>query len=257
MSKAFVKETDDEADLPDQLPAVPAGFKNYMTPGGHRRMQDELRQLLRVERPKVVETVAWAAGNGDRSENGDYIYGRRRLREIDRRIRFLTKRLESAEVVDPGQQKRLDQVFFGATVTYATEDGTENTITIVGIDEADFARGQVSWVSPIARALLKAQEGDTVELCAPAGVEQLECSKSATPPPMARHAEAPDPRALWRASPRAPRIGPLRHDQAARRLRQSARFRSRASGRPNPSSRHATANEQWPLRRPRLDGARC
>jgi transcription elongation factor GreB len=174
MSKAFVKETDDEADLPDQLPAVPAGFKNYMTPGGHRRMQDELRQLLRVERPKVVETVAWAAGNGDRSENGDYIYGKRRLREIDRRIRFLTKRLESAEVVDPGQQKRLDQVFFGATVTYATEDGTENTITIVGIDEADFARGQVSWVSPIARALLKAQEGDTVELRAPAGVEQLE-----------------------------------------------------------------------------------
>jgi len=174
MSKAFVKESDDEADLPDESPAVPTGFKNYMTPRGHRHMQDELRQLLRVERPKVVETVAWAAGNGDRSENGDYIYGNRRLREIDRRIRFLAKRLESAEVVDPKQQKRRDQVFFGATVTYATEDGTENTITIVGIDEADFARGQVSWVSPIARALLKAREGDTVELRAPAGVEPIE-----------------------------------------------------------------------------------
>ena len=174
MSKAFVKESDDEVDLPDEQPAVPAGFKNYMTPCGHRQMQDELRQLLRVERPKVVETVAWAAGNGDRSENGDYIYGKRRLREIDRRMRFLTKRLESAEVVDPSRQKRRDQVFFGATVTYATKDGTENTITIVGIDEADFARGQVSWVSPIARALMKAREGDTVELRAPAGVEQIE-----------------------------------------------------------------------------------
>ncbi len=174
MSKAFVKESDDEADLPDETPTLPVGFKNYMTPRGHRHMRDELRQLLRVERPKVVETVAWAAGNGDRSENGDYIYGKRRLREIDRRIRFLTKRLESAEIVDPSRQKRRDQVFFGATVTYATEDGTEKTITIVGIDEADFARGQVSWVSPIARALLKAHEGDTVELRAPAGIEQIE-----------------------------------------------------------------------------------
>jgi transcription elongation factor GreB len=174
MSKAFVKESDDEADLPDELPTIPSNFKNYMTPSGHRDMQDELRQLLRVERPKVVETVAWAAGNGDRSENGDYIYGKRRLREIDRRIRFLTKRLESAEVVDPRQQKKLDQVFFGATVTYATEDGTEKTITIVGIDEADLVRGQVSWVSPIARAMMKASEGDVVELRAPAGVEQLE-----------------------------------------------------------------------------------
>ena len=174
MSKAFVKESHDEADLPDPPPPVPAGFKNYMTPRSHRHMQDELRQLLRAERPKVVETVAWAAGNGDRSENGDYIYGKRRLREIDHRIRFLTKRLESAEVVDPRRQKRLDQVFFGATVTYATEGGAETTITIVGIDEADFARGQVSWVSPIARALTKAHEGDTVELRAPAGVEQIE-----------------------------------------------------------------------------------
>src|SRR6516165_5964990 len=174
MSKAFVKETDDEGDLPDEPPAMPPGIKNYMTPEGHRRMQNELRQLLRMERPKVVETVAWAAGNGDRSENGDYIYGKRRLREIDRRVRFLTKRLESAEVVDPRQQKRRDQVFFGATVTYASASGTETTITIVGIDEADLSRGQVSWISPIARALLKAREGDTVEFRAPAGVEQIE-----------------------------------------------------------------------------------
>ena len=175
MSKAFVKETDDDSELPDdEPPAFPIGFKNYMTPEGHQLMQDELHQLLRVERPKVVETVAWAAGNGDRSENGDYIYGKRRLREIDRRIRFLTKRLENAEVVDPQQQRRHDQVFFGATVTYANEDGVETTVTIVGVDEADFARGQVSWISPIARALMKAREGDVVELRAPAGIEQLE-----------------------------------------------------------------------------------
>src|SRR5436189_755323 len=122
------------------------GFTNYMTPAGHRRLHEELARLWKVERPALVTTVAWAASNGDRSENGDYIYGKRRLREIDRRIRFLTKRLESAEVVDPRQQKRRDQVFFGATVTYATADATETTITIVGIDEADFARGQVSWI---------------------------------------------------------------------------------------------------------------
>ena len=176
MSKAFVKEAEGEADLPDDPNpiAVPAGFKNYMTPRGHRQMQDELHDLLRVERPKIIETVAWAAGNGDRSENGDYIYGKLQLREIDRRIRFLTKRLESAEIVDPQQQKRRDQVFFGATVTYASEEGTETTVTIVGVDEADFARGQVSWISPVARALLKAREGDIVELRAPSGIEQLE-----------------------------------------------------------------------------------
>ena len=174
MSKAFVKETDDGPELPDEPPAIPAGVKNYMTPRGHRQMQDELRQLLRVERPKVVETVAWAAGNGDRSENGDYIYGKRRLREIDRRIRFLSKRLGGVQVVDPKQQRNLDQVFFGASVTYADGRGTEKTITIVGIDEADLARSQVSWVSPIARALMKAREGDIVEFRAPAGVEQIE-----------------------------------------------------------------------------------
>ena len=164
MSKAFVKEPDSDADLLYEPPAIPAGIKNYMTPQGHRQMQDQLHQLLHVERPKVVETVAWAAGNGDRSENGDYIYGKRRLREIDRRIRFLSARLESAEVVDPKQQKKLDQVFFGASVTYANERGNVKTITIVGIDEADLSRGQVSWVSPVARALMKGRQGDLVEV---------------------------------------------------------------------------------------------
>ncbi len=148
--------------------------KNYMTPRGFRMLQDELRQLARVERPKVVEVVAWAAGNGDRSENGDYLYGKKRLREIDRRIRFLSQRLETAQVVDPVQQQRLDQVFFGATVTYASDDGAERTVTIVGVDEADLVRDQVSWVSPIARALLKARAGDTVELRTPSGIQLLE-----------------------------------------------------------------------------------
>jgi transcription elongation factor GreB len=176
MSKAFVKEADGDAAAPpdDDVPALPAGVKNYMTPEGHRRMQDELRRLVREERPRTVEIVAWAAGNGDRSENGDYLYGKKRLREIDRRIRYLTKRLEAAEVVDPARQTRHDRVFFGATVTYAGRDGTERTVTIVGIDEADLERGQVSWVSPIARALLKASEGDTVELRAPTGPEPIE-----------------------------------------------------------------------------------
>ena len=174
MSKAFVKESDDELELPDEEPVIPAGVKNYMTPEGHRRMQDELRRLTREERPKTVDVVSWAAGNGDRSENGDYLYGKQRLREIDRRIRFLTKRLEAAEVVDPRQQTRHDQVFFGASVTYANHHGAEKTVTIVGIDEADLDRGQVSWISPIARALLKAHEGDTVELRTPTGPEPIE-----------------------------------------------------------------------------------
>jgi transcription elongation factor GreB len=164
-------ETDDDA--PD-APPLPDGVKNYMTPRGFQQLRDELRQLMRVERPKVVEIVSWAAGNGDRSENGDYIYGKRRLREIDRRIRFLTKRLEAAEVVDPTLRKNLEQVFFGATVTYSTAAGTERTITIVGIDEADLERGQVSWISPIARALHKARAGDTVELKTPNGPEPIE-----------------------------------------------------------------------------------
>src|SRR5947207_9800055 len=154
MSKAFVKETDDEPDLPEEAPQLPSGLKNYMTPDGHRHMQEELRRLLREERPKVVEVVAWAAGNGDRSENGDYLYGKQRLREIDRRIRFLSKRLENAEIVDPRRQTRKDRVFFGATVTYADPRGQEKTVTIVGIDEAALEEGRVSWISPIARALL-------------------------------------------------------------------------------------------------------
>src|SRR6266403_5128964 len=174
MSKAFVKETDDEPEVTVEAPAIPAGVKNYMTPDGHRHMQEELRRLMRVERPKVVEVVAWAAGNGDRSENGDYLYGKQRLREIDRRIRFLTKRLEAALVVAPRQQTRRDQVFFGASVTYANQHGAEKTVTIVGIDEADLDRGQVSWISPIARALMKAREGDIVELRTPAGIEHIE-----------------------------------------------------------------------------------
>ena len=175
MSKAFTKETDLEDDeLPEEAQMLPAGVKNYITPEGAQRLRDELQQLLRIERPKVVEVVSWAAGNGDRSENGDYIYGKKRLREIDRRVRFLSKRLEIAEIVDPTQQKKRDQVFFGAIVTYANAGGAESTIRIVGVDEADLERGQVSWVSPIAKALMRAREGDTVELRTPGGVEPIE-----------------------------------------------------------------------------------
>ena len=175
MSKAFTKESDhDDDDLPEGAPRLPKGTPNYVTPAGFERLQDELRQVSRVERPKVVEVVSWAAGNGDRSENGDYIYGKKRLREIDRRIRFLTKRLEAAKVVDPKAQPNTDQVFFGATVTYENGRGEERTITIVGVDEADLDHGKVSWISPIARALLKACEGDTVQFKAPGGVETLE-----------------------------------------------------------------------------------
>jgi transcription elongation factor GreB len=175
MSKAFTKEADgDEDDAPDDAPTLPAGSKNYMTPEGFEALRRELHGLLRVERPKVVEVVSWAAGNGDRSENGDYIYGKKRLREIDRRIRFLSKRLESAEVVDPAQRRNFDQVFFGATVTYAREDASEHKVTIVGIDEADMENGKVSWISPIARALLKSRVGDVIEFRTPAGREQIE-----------------------------------------------------------------------------------
>ena len=154
-------------------PPQPPGSQ-YITPEGERRLREELDGLWRLERPRVTQAVSEAAAQGDRSENAEYTYGKRRLREIDRRIRFLSKRLESATVVDPAQQKNRDQVFFGATVTYANERGAETTITIVGIDEADFARGQVSWISPIARALMKACEGDVVELRAPAGIERIE-----------------------------------------------------------------------------------
>jgi len=174
MSKAFVKESESDDDEELEIPAVPAGTRNYITPAGHKRLKDELLHLIDVERPEVVRTVAWAASNGDRSENGDYIYGKKRLREIDRRIRFLTRRLDVAEVVDPAAREATDQIFFGATVRYATADGRENRIRIVGIDEVDAARGQVSWISPIARALLKAREGDTVMLRTPVGVDTLD-----------------------------------------------------------------------------------
>ena len=161
-------------DDEDDAPRLPPGMKNYMTPAGHARLCAELHQLLRVERPKVVEVVSWAAGNGDRSENGDYLYGKKRLREIDRRARWLTRRLDIAEVVDPSQQANRDRVYFGATVTYATEDDTERTVTLLGADEADLARGEVSLFSPIARALLRAQVGDVVKMLTPHGIENVE-----------------------------------------------------------------------------------
>jgi transcription elongation factor GreB len=177
MSKAFTRENDAASDDDDDdiaLPALPAGAKNYLTPAGYARLRAELLGLLDDERPKIVEVVSWAAKNGDRSENGDYLYGKKRLREIDRRIRFLTKRLDIAEVADPSVHFGHDQVFFGATVTYANQRDEERTITIKGIDEVDNLNGEVSWVSPIARALLKARVGDEVQLMTPGGLEQIE-----------------------------------------------------------------------------------
>ena len=185
MNKAFTREADSSDDDDDDvgLPPLPQGTKNYITPDGYRRLREELMSLLDVERPKVVEAVSWAAKNGDRSENGDYIYGKKRLREIDRRIRFLTKRLDIAEVADPSAHHGRDQIFFGATVTYANSKGEERTITIKGIDEADNLHGEVSWVSPIARALLKAREGDEVQLVTPGGVEHIEVLEVKYPTP--------------------------------------------------------------------------
>jgi transcription elongation factor GreB len=180
MSKAFTKESDAADDLDDEQEAVsplPAGSRNYMTPGGFLRMKAELERLVQKERPELVATVAWAAGNGDRSENGDYIYGKKRLREIDRRIRFLIRRLDVAEVVDPAARRDddgADRAYFGATVTVRNAKGEERTVSIVGIDEIDTARGYISWVSPMARALLKAREGDMVTLRMPGGVDELE-----------------------------------------------------------------------------------
>lgn len=177
MSKAFTKEgdtDDDDGGEGSALPPLPAGGKNYMTPAGYARLRAELLHLMDEDRPKVVEAVHWAAKNGDRSENGDYLYGKKRLREIDRRIRFLTKRLEVAEVTDPSVHHGRDQVFFGSTVRYVDETGEEREVTILGIDEADSARSQVSWISPIARALLKAREGDVVKLATPGGVHDIE-----------------------------------------------------------------------------------
>ena len=176
MSKAFTKETDDSGDdeLPEPVHALPKGAKNYITPAGFARLEDELRMLTSVERPKIVEVVSWAASNGDRSENGDYLYGKKKLREIDRRMRFLLKRLEIAEVVDQSRQTNRDQVFFGATVTYADSQDRERTVRIVGVDEVRHDEGEVSWVSPVARALLRAQVGDVVKVRSPGGVEEIE-----------------------------------------------------------------------------------
>ncbi|MBC8158243.1 MAG: transcription elongation factor GreB [Alphaproteobacteria bacterium] len=179
MNKAFTKETDTEEELPEVADSLPAGMKNYITPQGYARLEDELQNLTGFERPKVVEIVSWAAGNGDRSENGDYIYGKKRLREIDRRIRFLIKRMEIAEQVDQSRQRNRDQVFFGATVTYIDNHDKERTVRLVGVDEARHELGEVSWVSPIARALHKAYEGDVVKLQTPNGIEEIEVVKIA------------------------------------------------------------------------------
>jgi transcription elongation factor GreB len=182
MSKAFTRESDSEDDeLPSAAPLAPDG-KNYITRAGYARLRSELMALMDDERPRVVDIVHWAASNGDRSENGDYLYGKKRLREIDRRIRFLTRRLEIAEVVDPSLHGASDQVFFGATVVYADGAGRENRVTILGVDEADTGQGQISWVSPVARALLKSREGDVVRLVLPDGVQELEVISVSYPP---------------------------------------------------------------------------
>lgn len=184
MSKAFTRETDrDDSDDDIGLPALPVGGKNYITPEGYARIRVELLELIDNERPKVVEVVHWAASNGDRSENGDYIYGKRRLREIDRRIRFLTKRLEIAEISDPSVHFGSEQIFFGATVTYEDESGLQRTITILGIDEADNLKQQVSWVSPIARTLLRTQVGDVLRLISPQGSQEIEVLRVEYPKP--------------------------------------------------------------------------
>lgn len=153
---------------------APAPPKNYVTPGGYARLKRELTQLLDVERPELVKVISWAASNGDRSENGDYIYGKKRLREIDRRIHYLGKRLDHSVVVDPAARGDTDQIFFGATVDYVDGSGAAHTVTIVGMDEVDLPRGHVSWISPIAKALLKRRAGDTIKLATPGGVEDIE-----------------------------------------------------------------------------------
>ena len=183
MSKAFTKESDDADDDELQLPALPPGGKNYITPVGYAALRDELLQLIDVERPKVVDVVHWAASNGDRSENGDYIYGKKRLREIDRRIRFLTQRLEIAVITEPSLHFGNDQVFFGATVTYADDAGEQRTVKIVGVDEANSAMGEVSWISPISRTLLKARVGDVLRLVSPQRVMEIEVLAVTYPAP--------------------------------------------------------------------------
>jgi transcription elongation factor GreB len=175
MSKAFNRETDlDDDDQDAGAPPIPAGLKNYITPAGFKRLKNEALHLLDKERPELVKVIHWAASNGDRSENADYIYGKRRLREIDRRIRFLTKRLDAAVLVDPAGREDTDQVFFGATVTLLDQGGAEKTYSIVGIDETDLSRGHISWISPLAKALIKGREGDTVTVKTPGGDESLE-----------------------------------------------------------------------------------
>ena len=175
MSKAFTREQDsDDDEEPIPTLELPPGIKNYITPSGYRRLQDEADHLWKVERPALVKTITWAASNGDRSENGDYIYGKKRLREIDRRVRFLRKRLELAEVIDPAKRGECDQVFFGATVTVSDASGVKNTYSIVGVDEADVASGRISWISPLARALLKLREGEVAALRTPTGITELE-----------------------------------------------------------------------------------
>lgn len=182
MSKAFTKESDaDDDEL--QLPALPPGGKNYITPRGYAQLRIELLDLMDNERPKVVEIVHWAASNGDRSENGDYLYGKKRLREIDRRIRFLTKRMEIAEIIDPCVHFGSTQVFFGATVSYEDDMGVQRTVTIKGIDESDTSQGEVSWISPIARTLLKAREGDVLKLVMPQRVGEIEVLRVSYPAP--------------------------------------------------------------------------
>ena len=191
MNKAFTREPDGDADDAgdgvdgDTLapPALPVGTKNYLTPAGYARLRSELMALLDDERPKIVEIVSWAAKNGDRSENGDYLYGKKRLREIDRRIRFLTKRLEIAEIADPSVHFGRDQVFFGATVTYVNQRDERHTVTIKGIDEVENLQGEISWISPIARALLKARVGDELQLMTPGGLEQIDVIEVVYPPP--------------------------------------------------------------------------
>jgi transcription elongation factor GreB len=185
MSKAFTKESDADDDDEPQLPALPAGGKNYITPQGYARLRDELLDLIDNERPKIVDVVHWAASNGDRSENGDYLYGKKRLREIDRRIRFLTKRLELAVVSDPTVHHGNEQIFFGATVTYVDDLDVERTVTIKGIDESDSGAGEVSWISPIARTLLKARAGDELTLVMPDRVGSIEVLRVSYPAPPA------------------------------------------------------------------------
>ncbi len=182
MNKAFVKETesDDDELAPEQQ--LPTGSKNYITPEGYQMLKDEFLRLMDIERPEVVRIVSWAASNGDRSENGDYLYGKKRLREIDRRIRFLTKRLDLAEIVDASQHHGSDKIFFGATICYAIRSGEERTVRIVGIDEAEPLEGKISWIAPISRALMKAREGDVVTLRTPGGMEELEVLEVTYPP---------------------------------------------------------------------------